>query len=218
FVQEAAYEEVEVRPFSKIEPHNYSHIPSDKLYFYTETIVPTSRIKSLIFYGFKKSCHDRYKFDSKAEKDFATILESETSKDVLRWLRPSPSQFKIYWGHESREYRPDFVVETMDKIYMVEVKAEDETDDKEVLEKAIAGIAYCDTCNKYGEQNHSKGWNYLLIPHTAINLNRSFDLLADRYALTREMIEAKRVRVSHAADSEQPHLIDDDLWDTEMAV
>jgi len=51
---------------------------------------------------FKKACHDRYRFDSKTEKDFTVILEQD--RTVLKWLRLASKQFRIYWNHNLRHY------------------------------------------------------------------------------------------------------------------
>ena len=66
-----------VKPFSKIEEHNLAKYTKDSIHHYTETITPTNTIPSKVFSGFKKACHNLYKFDSKTEKDFAIILEQD---------------------------------------------------------------------------------------------------------------------------------------------
>lgn len=129
-------------------------------------------ISTKVFGGFKKACHNLYKFDSKAEKDFATILEGD--KDVIRWLRPAMSQFSMYWKRNSQRYIPDFVVETKGIIYLVEIKAERDIDDADVLEKAEAGKKYCEAATKYNNANRGKPWKYVVLPHTAISPNMSF--------------------------------------------
>ncbi len=116
-----SYEEPIVKPFTEIERHNLTKNQADSIHHYTDTITPTNTIPQKVFSGFKKACHTLYKFDAKGEKDFATILEND--KDVIKWLRPAPRQFKIYWDHNSRTYEPDFVVETLNTIYLTEIKA-----------------------------------------------------------------------------------------------
>lgn len=170
---------IDVRAFTKIEPHNYTKYTADNILLYSETVSPTSAIPSKLFTGFKKSCHGEYKFDSKPEKDLAIILEEDP--EVIKWLRPAPSQFKIYWRHNSRQYQPDFVVETDDTIYMVEPKRSDNIEDVEVQEKAAAAIKYCKYASQYTSQNNGKPWRYLLIPHSAILPNSSFGFLAENF-------------------------------------
>ena len=170
-LDKAEFEEPKIYPFSKIEPHNLSKYTADSIHHFTETINPTHAIPSKVFGGFKKACHNLYKFDSKAEKDFAAIAEQD--KDVLKWLRPAQAQFSIYWNHNSQRYTPDFIIETKDAIYMVEIKAEVDINDTEVREKAEAGKKYCESASGYNFQNGGKQWAYILIPHTAVMPNIS---------------------------------------------
>lgn len=178
FLENGSYEEPEVYPFTKIEPHNFSKFTADSIHHFTETITLTNIIPTKIFAGFKKACHKLYKFDSKSEKDFATILEED--HDVIRWLRPAKSQFSVWWKRNSKQYEPDFVVETKDTIYLVEIKAERDIDDAEVFEKAEAGKKYCDAATKYNTENRGKTWKYVILPHTIIKPNMSFVQLSAR--------------------------------------
>jgi type III restriction enzyme len=165
-----------VKPFTAIEPHNLTKVLTDAIHHFTDTITPTSAIPQKVFAGFKKAYHNRYKFDVKSEKDFATILEND--KTVLKWLRPAPKQFKIFWDHDARNYEPDFVVETADAIYLTEIKADNQLKDPEVLEKARAALQYCHHASEYNTANGGKPWKYLLIPHNEILPNMSIGYLA----------------------------------------
>lgn len=178
YLEDADYEEPIVYPFTKIEPHNFSKYTADSIHLYSETIEPTSAIPTKVFGGFKKACHNLYKYDSKAEKDLVTILEKDN--DAIKWLRPSQAQFSIYWLHNSRRYTPDFIVETNDTIYMVEIKAERDIDEAEVRLKAEAGEKYCEIVSEYNLHNGGKKWKYILIPHTAVAVNMGFKGLVDR--------------------------------------
>lgn len=171
-----AFEAPVVKPFTRIEEHNFSKYTADSVRVYTETIVPTSAIPSKVFTGFKKACHDCYKFDSKTEKDFAIILENDTA--VLKWLRPAQKQFRIYWKQNTRQYHPDFVVETGDAIYMVETKKEGDIETADVQEKTMAALLYCKHATDFTSSNGGKPWKYLLIPHNAVMTNMSFATLA----------------------------------------
>ncbi|MDO8591009.1 MAG: DEAD/DEAH box helicase family protein [bacterium] len=172
YLESSGFDEPLVYPFDRIKPHNFSKYTADSVHHYTETITPTNTIPSKVFGGFKKACHNLYKFDSKAEKDFATIMEKDAN--VSKWLRPADSQFELYWKHNSKRYHPDFVAETMDAIFMIEIKAEKDIDDKEVKEKAASGKKYCETATTFNKANGGKTWSYVLIPHTAVALNMSF--------------------------------------------
>jgi type III restriction enzyme len=168
-----------VRPFTRIEEHNFSKYTKDSIHHYTETISPTNAIPSKVFSGFKKACHNLYKFDSKTEKDFAYILEHD--KAVLKWLRPAASQFHIYWKHNSKRYCPDFVTETADAIYLIETKKEGEMDAAEVQEKARAASVYCRHATEFTTQNGGKPWKYVLIPHDAVKVNMGVDTLIKNF-------------------------------------
>ena len=181
YLENAGFEEPIIYPFTRIEPHNFSIYTSDSVHHFTETITPTHSIPTKVFGGFKKACHTLYKFDSKAEKDFSMILEQDQDKEVLKWLRPAQAQFSIYWKHNSQRYTPDFVVETKDTIYMIEIKAENEISDPDVQEKATAGRKYCEVVTEYNLKNNGKKWVYVLIPHTVISPSMSLKHLVNTY-------------------------------------
>ena len=118
-------------------------------------------VKKYIFTGFTKSYYQTYKFDSTTELDFAYLLENDDT--VLKWIRPVPNQFKIYWSNGAHQYEPDFIVETASAIYMIETKAEKDMDNNAVQAKKTAAEAYCKTVSEYTENNGGKPWKYILL-------------------------------------------------------
>ncbi len=58
----------------------------------------------------------------------------ERSENVEKWLRQATGQFKIHW-QGAHLYEPDFVVETTDTIYIVEINDGRRTGDDEVKAK-----------------------------------------------------------------------------------
>ncbi len=168
-----------VFPFIKIENWSFSSLITAGYKDYRETITPVSLIPKYVFTGFEKACHFEYKFDSKAEKDLAFVLENDTN--VRKWLRPAPNQFRIYWDNNSKRYEPDFIFETKSKIYMVEVKRSDQTEEETVLAKKLAAERYCKHASEYTSANGGKPWKYILIPHNAIDKTTSVDFLTSRY-------------------------------------
>ena len=78
----------------------------------------------------------------------------------------------------SKQYHPDFVVETADTIYMVETKKEGAMEDSDVQEKTQAALQYCKYASEFTTQNGGKPWKYILIPHNMVQVNMSFDYLA----------------------------------------
>jgi len=173
------FEQVSVKPFIAIVPHNIIKYKEDDVHDLRDTIEPTSDIPKKIFSGFSKACHNLYKFDSKTEKDFGIIIEQDSN--VQKWLRPAHNQFNILWGRAGKQYEPDFIVETQDTIYMVETKAERDIETDEVQEKKLAAIKYCEYASNYAEENNGKVWKYMIIPHTQVKLNNDLSYFIGRY-------------------------------------
>ena len=171
-----------VRPYSEIKEPAMSKNVGERIYDYKENIEPASQIRNKVFGGFIKALHNLHKFDSKTEKDFASILEQD--KDCLKWLRPAKSQFQIYYGHPSREYMPDFVVETPEHIFMVETKKRDDVETELVISKAKAALNYCIRATEYNKQIGGKPWKYILIPHDSVLLNMSLKFLFQKFEVT----------------------------------
>lgn len=181
------FEVGQVIPYTKIEPNNLTKFKNEKEYNFRDTIEPKSDIPKKVFEGFKKACHSLYKFDGNTEKLFAILLEDDSS--VIRWLRPSPKQFNIYWDRNREHlYEPDFIVETANTIYMVETKAKSDLEraaqnpNDEISLKAKASCKYCRQVSEYNLQNGGKQWKYILIPHDILEMgNNSFDYLVKVY-------------------------------------
>lgn len=125
-----------------------------------------SRIRSMVFTGFRKCLFSLQKFDSEPERAFATMLERETS--VQKWFKPTLSNLTLYYG--SNEYTPDFVVETDAARLLCEVKATGEVDDAVVQLKKNAAVKWCSHANEAESAGGTaKPWKYLLVPDNAIN-------------------------------------------------
>lgn len=139
-------------------------------------------IRSVRFTGIKKGVFEEVNLDSaEGELSFARIVERD--EDVLNWLRPSPKEFNITYNH-GKKYEPDFVVETEDTIYLVEVKAEKDMNDPDVIAKKKRGILYCETVTHWSEANGYKPWKYLFIPANQIYPNSTFIMIAKRFVVT----------------------------------
>lgn len=170
--EETVYTSSQMRPYSKIETGFGGKYTSDQLYNFSAVIAPIE-VPSKVFIGFEKACHTMYKFDSDTEKTFAIVLEND--KAVLRWMKPNIKQFDIYYDkNSSRKYEPDFIVETSKEIYMVETKAARDLKNDDVVNKARAGIKYCETATEFNAQNGGKPWSYTLISHDEVRMNSSF--------------------------------------------
>jgi type III restriction enzyme len=189
YVEEPEYEDARVYPFVGIEDHHFEKLTEDRIHDFKETITPTSAIPSKVFVGFQKACHLKYKFDSKTEKDFSSLLE--TDGDVVKWMRPARKQFTIHYARNTKRYEPDFVAETIDAIYMVETKSRRDMENEDVIKKSEAALKYCSDATSYTTTNGGKPWKYLLIPHDAVLHNMSFDGLACKFEVT-ERLQGER--------------------------
>lgn len=167
-----------VFPFIRIEQWNFSSFVNAGYKDYRDIVTPTNSIPKYVFRGFEKACHFEYKFDSKAEQDLAFVLENDAT--VIKWLRPAPNQFRIYWDNNSKRYEPDFIVETGDTIFMIEVKRADQTEEETVLAKKVAAERYCKFASEYTEANEGKKWKYLILPHNEISRTVSMSFLTTK--------------------------------------
>jgi len=163
--------------FLKILPWHYTKEKDDNILNY-KINVTAKLLTSKLFCGFSKSCHEYYKFDSIPEKDFAEKLEDTTS--VEKWLRPPLNQFDIWYLNNSKRYNPDFVVETNDKNYLIEIKAENEIETEIVKLKTEAAIKYCKTATELNLPRNENPWVYVLIPANEVLPQMTFEkLIAD---------------------------------------
>ncbi|MEW6696956.1 MAG: hypothetical protein ACOY35_05255 [Bacillota bacterium] len=183
YKEEVSYKAANMRPFTRIEPSFGGKFKTDEIYDLRTPLQP-SEVKSKIFSGFKKAGHTLYKFDSDTEWTFAIVLENDDT--VLRWLRPAPRQFSIYWGRGgTSKYEPDFIVKTADTIYMCEPKASRNMQDVDVLEKKEAAEEYCRAATDFNADNGGKPWQYLLISHDDIRLNSSLVIWRNHHILNK---------------------------------
>lgn len=162
----ASYEALVSQGFSTLKPCNYTVSADEPIHSVRQTPKDVSRIKQMLFGSFSKCLYPLQKFDSDTERRFAVILE----RDAQKWFKPAQGQFQIYWksGFDSKEYIPDFVVETEDSIWLIETKAGKDLKDPEVLAKADAAFEWCKHATDYALQHNGKHWRYVLIPHDEV--------------------------------------------------
>ena len=182
YCETTEYEEPVVKPFVKIESHNYSKMNDVEPTNFKATVSSSAELRRTLFTGFKKSCHAAYKFDSIPEFNFAKVLEADGERDVLKWLRPAPRQFHLHWNLQGSSYEPDFVVESKDGIWIVEVKAKNELEAEDTQEKKRAALQYCLHASEYNLKHGGKRWGYLLVPDDEIQLNRDFPFYMRTYS------------------------------------
>ena len=159
-----------------IEPSYMRKIGEEPVSVYDS--IEDGKVPKVLFTGFKKALHPIYKFDSAPERRFSIVCE--TDPEVQKWLRPAPKQFNLFYDG-NRRYEPDFVVETLDTMYLVEIKGEDRLNDEDNLHKKQRAVRYCQVANVYCEGNGLKTWKYLYIPSQQVQTTSSFNMLAQRF-------------------------------------
>jgi type III restriction enzyme len=132
--------------------------------------VPDKRnIRHYLFTGYKKSYYSENGFDSDDERRLSVILEEDPQ--VVRWIKPPLNKLGLFYK-AAKQYTPDFIVETADAKYMVEVKASNETKDEDVLAKAKAAIKWCKCATTVDPEK--KEWKYKLIAGDKIIVGNTF--------------------------------------------
>jgi type III restriction enzyme len=168
FVEHATEFDVRVsRGFTELRPSVFTLGPGQAVRNVRDSVEDPGRIKQMVFGGFQHCLYPVQKFDSGTERRLALILE----RAAVRWFKPAKGQFQIYYklGPEESEYVPDFVAETSDALLMIETKARDEMQSREVLEKADAAVLWCVRASNYCKSVDRAPWKYLLVPHDAVN-------------------------------------------------
>lgn len=125
---------------------------------YKKEIADKKNIKNYLFEGYRKSYYPVNSFDSDDERRFAVVLEDD--EGVVRFIKPPLNQLGLFY-RAGKQYNPDFLVETKDCKYMVEVKAANQVNNEEVQEKARAGVKWCECASKVDTDD--KKWKYRLV-------------------------------------------------------
>lgn len=136
------------------------------------------KITSILFDGIKKGVFSSAKFDSAPELLLAKQLERDD--DVITWLRPSPNEFNLTYNNGKR-YEPDFVVETNNYVYLIEVKADNLLDDQDVTSKKERAISYCKLVSQWANGKNMKEWKHLFIPASKITESSTFKFLSEKF-------------------------------------
>ncbi|MBU6362440.1 MAG: DEAD/DEAH box helicase family protein, partial [Chloroflexi bacterium] len=161
--------------FSELKPSAVTVAADSPVYDFRNPIEDKSRIGQMVFGGFKRCLYPLQKFDSNSERLLAVILD----RDGQRWFRPVRDQFQIYYqlNHDSHLYQPDFVVEDVQYINMIECKSRKELESPETLSKAEAAKKWCALASGHARQHEGKAWRYCLIPHDILSESMSLDHL-----------------------------------------
>lgn len=118
-------------------------------------------IRKYIFEGYKKSFYPEKSLDS--------------DDDVVRYIKPPLNQMGLYY-RAGKQYNPDLLVETKDAKYMIEIKAANQTEQEDVLEKARAGMKWCECASQVDADG--KKWKCRMIPGDKISIGNTFKYVA----------------------------------------
>jgi type III restriction enzyme len=78
-------------------------------------------------------------------------------------------------------YQPDFVAESIDTLFRLEPKANNQMEDAVVLAKQESALQWCANASNHAMPHGGKPWRYLLIPHDEIAENKTLAGLAARF-------------------------------------
>ncbi len=175
----SSYETTVSKGFMTLRDNNYAALQGDVTRNFRTPVEDRQSIGGMLFGGFKRCLYPIQKFQSDSERRFAVLLEDE--QEALKWFKPAPGQFQIYYHHDLN-YEPDFVVETQTAKFLCEPKRASEMEDATVLAKAKAAVIWCERATTHELAHGGKPWSYLLIPHDAINANKTLRGLIATFA------------------------------------
>lgn len=183
-----SYSATVTRGFTELKHSAYTIENTGEIHNFKNTPANLSKIRQMAFGGFYRCLYPIQKFDSDSERKFAVILEASSDTTILKWFKPAKGQFQIFYreNHELSEYQPDFVVETTDGIFMCEPKARDEMNHPTVITKRDVAVQWCQYATEHNRENGGKPWTYALIPHDAIQTNKTFLALVNEYTCIAE--------------------------------
>ncbi|MCR5771418.1 MAG: DEAD/DEAH box helicase family protein [Butyrivibrio sp.] len=140
---------------------------------YKKEVADKKNIKNYLFTGYTKSYYSENAFDSDDERRLSVVLEDD--EDVIRFIKPPLNQLGLFYK-AGKQYNPDFLVETKDCKYMIEVKAANQVNNDDVQEKARAGVKWCECASKVDADG--KAWKYRLVPGDDIKIGNTLKYVA----------------------------------------
>ncbi len=177
---EEDYEVTVTRGFMllRAQPMNVAH--GQRVRDFKQAVAPLSETRKHVFGGFKKCCYPLQKFDADPERRLAVLIDGDAS--VEKWLKPGRNQFRIDY-RSGEAYEPDFVVETVAKMLILEVKARNELEDPTVKAKAAAATKWCRTATAHAQGGTGKPWVYALVPDDQIMGSATLEGLVAKFAV-----------------------------------
>lgn len=166
-------------------------------------LIPFSSVKTLVVretysLELEKVMYERLGYSSHGggfEKKFMRFLDLDA--DVERFLKINESKHvfaTIYYIRTDglpASYHPDFIVATMDKIYLVETKGDDKINDRNVRQKQLAAINLCNKINQLQpKERMDREWEYVLLRES------DFDILMQNGATFSDMCRLHPVTIA----------------------
>jgi type III restriction enzyme len=116
--------------------------------------------------GWTRSVYPIEWFSSGPERDLANLLDD--ANDVGTWLRLQVGELPILWADGKHRYNADFIViETSGDRWVVEVKADNQMTNDEVLAKREAAKRWVNAVNDSGQVHDT--WHYVLVAQRDIH-------------------------------------------------
>ena len=115
-------------------------------------------------------------FEAKFMRD---VLERSKSSVVAYAKLDQRHDFRIRYINEygiARDYYPDFLVKTKEKMYLVETKANKDMGTAVVARKARAAMGWCEAASRIKpppDLNQPQEWEYVLLSEKTYDLNRA---------------------------------------------
>ena len=120
---------------------------------------------------YQKTIYTRTAFPSHSgglEHAFMDFVDADG--DVERWIKISETRHRFASISYMRTdgllatYHPDFIVETNDRLYLVETKGADKVKDRNVQQKRRSATEWCEKINQLPEHSRNgKEWEYILL-------------------------------------------------------
>lgn len=133
--------------------------------------VDTIRIRKSYSIDVSKSIFDKLGYPSnkgRLEKAFIEFIDLDAEVESFIKINETQHRFaSIYYiRHDGllANYSPDFLVKTKDKFYIIETKGNDSIDSKNVKQKQLSTIEWCNKINSLEpELRENREWEYILL-------------------------------------------------------
>lgn len=115
--------------------------------------------RGMAYVGWKRHLYEQAWFDSRTEREMATLLDGADEIDI--WVRLNRTDMPIIWAAGNHEYNPDFLaIDKAGAYWLIETKSDKDLPTPEVQGKRDAAHAWTNTVSASEE---AANWRYLLV-------------------------------------------------------